>query len=429
MNEDRKGVPMNTIQEAMKLAENNETEQAIARLKEYEKIASDDELYTISELYLQWGFLIEARTILEKLLEKYPEETDLKLSLSDIFIESQEDELAITILSEIDNDDPGYIQALIQLADLYQAQGLFEVSEQKLFEAKQLAPNEVIIDFALGELFFSIGEYLKAITYYEKVIPKQTSVGHVNIEDRLGEALAAVGEYEKALTYFKEEENPDPDKLFKHGITAHQADRNDIAMKAWEHVIEIDSDYHTVYEQLAKVYVEEGMLEEAYKMVKKGIERDEYQKELFFTAGDIAHQLGYNNESENYIRQAIAIEPDYKEAILFMIELLKTREAYEDIIELITSIKQAGADDSLYDWELAKANVELELFDDALNSYQEAYNSLQQDSDFLKEYGYFLTEEGRIQEAIQVFEKYIAEEPMDEDVVSYVERLKLDVEQ
>ena len=51
-----------------------------------------------------------------------------------------------------------YIQVPYYLeADLYQLQGMPEVSERKLLQAKELLPNEVIIDFALGELFYQQG--------------------------------------------------------------------------------------------------------------------------------------------------------------------------------------------------------------------------------------------------------------------------------
>lgn len=409
---------------AVKLVENDQTKKAITLLNNYLQKATDDEKFTIAELYLQWGFLQEARQLLEELLHQYPDETDIKISLADIFIEMEEDEPAITLLNEISEDDPAYIQALIQLADLYQAQGLFEVSENKLLAAKQLSPGEVIIDFALGELYFSIGEYLKAINYYEKVKLKQDEVANISIDDRLGESLAAAGEYEQALTFFKDDGTENADKLFKQGVTAFQTDRNDIAIKAWEHVLEIDEDYHTVYYQLANAYQEEGMVEEAFKTAKKGIERDEYNKELYFIAGSIAHQLGQKGESKELIREAIALDPDYKEAVLFLIEFLKEDEDYKEITELIREIKKTGADDPLYDWELARAFNEMELFDDALKCYQEAYNSLNQDSDFLKEYGYFLTEDGRTKEAIPIFESYVLLQPLDEDAEAYLYRLK-----
>lgn len=415
---------METIMEAVQLMENKQTEKAIKLLESYLPKADEEERYTIAEIYIQWGFLQEASTILNELLQKYPNESELKIMLADIYIELEDDEPAINLLNEIGEEDPTYIQALIQLADLYQTQGLFEVAEQKLLDAKQVEPNEVIIDFALGELLFSIGEYRKAIIYYNKIIPKTKEVANISIIDRLAEAYAASGEYELALSYFQDVNNENPDTLFKYGITAYQAGRKDIAIKAWEHVIEMDTYYHTVYSQLAKVYDEEGRPEEAYTTAKAGIEVDEFNKELYFLAGVLAHQLNHAQESEKWVREAVALDPDYKEAVLFLIEIFKTRGELSAIIELITEIKKTGADDSLYEWEIAKAYNEIESYDNALKHYKEAYNSLNQDSDFMKEYGYFLTEEGRVEDAIPVFETYIAQQPLDDEVEAFLNRLK-----
>jgi len=354
----------------------------------------------------------------------YPDENNIKIILADIYIELEDDERAINILSDIDIDDPTYIQALLQLADLYQAQGLFEVAEQKLLTAKQLEPNEVIIDFALAELLFSTGAYQKAITYYEKVKLKAEEIATISINERLAEAYAATGEYEIALQYFQNIDNENADALFKYGFTASQANRQDIAIKVWEQVIKNDPYYHTVYDQLAKAYEEEELIEEAYKTAKKGLKIDEYNKELYFYAGALAHQLSKNAESESYIREAIALDPDYKEAIMFLIKMLKEKDKFTDIIDLITNIKTAGANDPLYEWELARAFVETESYKNALKHYTEAYNSLNQDSEFLKEYGYFLIEEGRMREAISILESYLIQQPLDMEVEEYLERLK-----
>ncbi|WP_461179468.1 tetratricopeptide repeat protein [Virgibacillus ainsalahensis] len=411
--------------EAVNLVENNQINEAIELLENYLPLADEEEKYTIAELYKQWGFLQESSAILNDLLQQYPEETDIKILLADIYTELEDDETAINLLNEIKDDDPAYIQALIQLADLYQAQGLFEVAEQKLLTAKQYDPNEVVIDFALGELLFSIGEYRKAITYYEKIIPKTKELANVSINDRLAEAHAASGEYELALQFFQDAESENPDSLFKYGFTAYQAERKDIAIKSWEHVIEIDAYYHTVYYQLSKVYEEEGMIKEAYNTARKGLEIDEFNKELYFLAGVLAHQLDEDSESVTLVQEAIALDPDYKEAILFLIELYKTVENFSGIVELILELKNTGADDSVYDWELARAYNELESYEDALNYYKEAYNGLKDDSDFLKEYGYFLVEEGRTEKAIPVFEAYLEQIPMDEETVEFLNRLRL----
>ncbi|MCG3418853.1 tetratricopeptide repeat protein [Oceanobacillus jordanicus] len=416
---------METIMEAVHLMEAKQTEKAIQLLEGYLPTADPEEKYTIAELYMQWGFLQEASEILDELLQLYPEESELKITLADIYIELEKDEYAIELLNEVKEDDEAYVQVLIQLADLYQAQGLFEVAEQKLLNAKQVAPNEPIIDFALAELLFSIGEYRGATTYYDKVASMDIKeLANVSIDDRRAESLAASGEYEKALEIYQGQEMENSDSLFKYGVTANQADRKDIAIKAWERVVETDPYYHTVYQKLAGAYEEEGLEKEAYETAIKGLKNDEFNKELYFMAGQLAHKLDKNDESEKWMREAVAIDPDYKEGVLFLIELLKNNENFKGIIELVGEIKSIGASDPLYEWELARAYNEAELYKDALNHYKEAYNSLNQDSDFMKEYGYFLTEEGRVQEAIPVLESYMAQQPLDDDVEGFLSRLK-----
>ncbi|MFD2045858.1 tetratricopeptide repeat protein [Ornithinibacillus salinisoli] len=415
---------MDTIMRAISLMENNQNEEAIEQLENYLPNANEDEKYTIAELFIQWGLLDEAKGILQDLLMLFPEESDLKLMLADIFIEQENDVEAINLLSEVNDQDDSYTQALVQLADLYQAQGLHEVAEQKLLQAKQISPNEVIIDFALGELYFYIGESNKSVSYYERVAQKTNEIASISIRERLAEVYADVGEYEKALELYQQEEPENVDALFKYGITAFQADRKDIAIHVWEKVIEKDSYYHSAYFQLAKAYEAEELIKQAYDTAKKGIKVDEFNKELFLYAGRLAHKLGLDTECEDYVRQSIALDVDYKEAVLFLVELLKENNKQSEIVELIQETKHTGADDPIYEWELARAYREIELFDDALNQYNEAYNSLQHDSDFLKEYGYFLIEEGRTDKAVNVFESYLVHQPLDEEIREYVERIR-----
>lgn len=414
---------MDTILRAVELVEDNKIEKGLRLLKGYVPKANDDEKFTIAELYLSWGFLDEAKVILENLLSKYPDESDLRLRLADIYIEKEEDESAISILNEIDEDDPSHIQALLQLADLYQVQGLFEVAEQKLLKAKQIAPNELIIDFALGELYFSVGVYNKAVIYYEEVSKEYDMLADVSIKDRLAESLAGIGKYEKALEYFKEGKEKSPDKYFKYGVTATQAERNDIAISAWKKVIELDPYYHSVYENLAKAFQNEGMYKEAFEMAKNGIRHDSFNKELYFLAGSIAHQL-QNEESEEFLREAIALDPDYTEATLFLVQTLKDQNRFHEIIELLESSKSMGTEEPLYDWELARAYKEEERYKEALESYREAYLHLKDDPDFLKEFGYYLTEEGLVSEAIPVFKQYLSISPDDFTVEEFVLRLE-----
>src|SRR5690625_4368916 len=264
-----------------------------------------------------------------------------------MYIELEKDEQEINLLNEIDKNDSFYLQSLLHLADLYQAQGLFEVSEQKLLEAKKLDPEEKVIDFALGELLFSIGQYSRSIPFYERVALQFTEINHVQINERLAESHALIGHYEKALAYYGELNPEDPDTLFKYGFTAFQQDRNDIAINVWKKLIEKDPYYHTVYPELALAMKEEGLLDEALQIVEQGLTYDEFNKELFYFASQLASSLQQGSNAIDYLNKAIALDPEYHDAIMMIIKLYTENEQFGEIIELLTRIKETGTNDPI----------------------------------------------------------------------------------
>lgn len=414
---------MEIIQQAAQWVEEGKVEEAVAFLQEEAKTATDDTLFAIIDAFYEWGFFEEAIVLLETLLKKYPDEGELMILLADMFIELERDDEAIEQLNQLDASDSHYVQALLQLADVYHAQGLFEVAEQKLLEAKELEANEPVIDFALGEFLFAIGQSNRAIPFYEKVLEKLSDINGIEVQERLAESHAALGHYETALEYFKSLESDHPDVLFKYGFTAAQQNRNDIAIQAWRELLELDPYYHTVYAELAIALKEEGQIEEALETAKKGLEQDEFHKELYMIAGELSIQLQQHEAAIEYLQEALVLDYDYQKAVILLVDLYKSEGKQEAIIELLTSTQEMGADDPLYDWELARAYEEDEQYKEALAAYDKAYPLLGHDSAFLKEYGYFLTEEGQLAKAKTVLDSYLEFEPLDEDVRAFSERL------
>src|SRR5690625_4013715 len=415
---------MEKIVDAIQLFDEGKTNEALDLLKQLSEKASDDQKFAIAELYDEYGFMDEGIKLLEELLHKYPKEGQVLIKLAEMYIELEQDDLAIHLLNELSKEDDFYVQSLLHLADLYQSQGLFEVSEQKLLEAKNLKPEEIIIDFALGELLFSIGLYHRAIPFYEKAV-KEKEINGVNIIDRLAECNASLGNYEQALHLYNELQSENTDTLFKHGLIAKQLERNDIAIHSWKKLRSIDPHYYTVYYELANVLKEEGLLEEAYETVMDGLSYDEFNKELYLLGAQLSIHLSKKDEGIKYVKQAISLDSDYKQAILFLIQLYKEEHLYSEIINVIQSLKKEGSEDPIYDWELARAYVEEEMYDAALKAYEDVFLYLGHDSVFLKEYGYFLIEEGQIDKASSVLTTYMAKEPLDEETAALLERLNI----
>lgn len=414
------------IEEAIQLVESGNVEKGLEELNSLQKNATHDEKYTIAECYVNWGLLSEAKELVDELLLLYPDEGQLYILAAEIFIDLENEEEAIDLLHEVKDDDPSYIQSLVLLADLYQLQGLDEVAEKKLLDAKKRAPNEILIDFGLGEFYLSKGEYKKSIPYYRSVLHQEEKIGDRNVHLCLAEALSMSGEFEEAFELYDKglKDKADLHSLFGFGFAAYQIERYEIAISKWQEVKDIDPEYAGVYIHLAKAYEQEGAVDEALQIAREGIKVDEFNKELFLYAGKLALKISKRAEAESLLRGAITLDPGYIEAVLTLTKLFIHEERFEDVVDCITYSNEFGEYDPHFDWDLGTAKKELELYKDALNHYQNAYNAFKDNVNFLEEYAQFLLEEGMRQDAAKMFKRILTLDPTRTNIEEELIRLE-----
>ncbi|QNU34844.1 tetratricopeptide repeat protein [Geobacillus sp. 44C] len=404
---------MKRIEEIVRLVENGEVDKALALVPDIKKNGSDEEKYELADYLYSWGMLEEAKELLEELSLRYPDEGEVRLFLAEVYTELEEEEKALEILEQIDEDDPLFARACLIAADLYQMQGLEEVSERKLQQAYEKMPDEPIIQFALAELYFSMGQYPKSIPFYEKVLKKEKTIAGTHIPERLAEALSLCGEFEQALPYYDEalQEKIDSRTLFSYGFTAFQAEYYRTAIEKLSELKELDPEYVPLYLYLAKAYEQEGQLEKSYEIAKEGIHVDEWNKELLLYAGKVALKLKKPDEAESWLRKAIEIDQGYIEALTTLCALLLHQERYEEVVSCLEEAMKQGEYDPQFEWDLARAKHKLEMYSDALNHYREAYTFFKDNVDFLEEYGYFLIEEGNRERAKEIFQQIVRLDP------------------
>lgn len=414
---------MDFVQLALFHFEQNESEQAIKLINDLLPTASSREKFEVAYILYDFGFTSRAKTIIHELLDENPENSDYKILLADIFIATEQDDEAIHLLHDIPATDENYLPSLIQLADLYQAQGLYEVAEQKLFEAKQINQEEQIIDLALAELYFTSGEFNRCIQLYEQIIKEADNIGGISITARLAESYAAIGKYEKAFSYFEQISDEDPDFLFKHGLMAFHLERYSVAIQKWERLIEIDPYYYSVYQFLGEAYYVEGMLNKAHEITVEGLNFDEHNDELYFLAAKIALKRRAEEDALQYIERAIELNPDHREYVTLYIERLRKSLHDEKVVSFLRDLLANDIYDPLFEWELAKSLYELDRLEEALPYYEKVYKHFEEDPVFLHEYGYFLMELGNMDKAKNILLKYIEKEPMDEDTIEFLNRM------
>lgn len=416
---------MERVNEIITLLENGEQAKALEYYQSILNKGTNEERFVLGEELFQLGFLEEAKALFQILLKAYPEEGELLVLLAETELELGREEEAIHLLEQMNPEDASYPQALLLLADLYQMDGLFEVSEQKLLQAKNILPNEQIIDFALGELYSEQGRIVDAINAYKLVLTSQTFVGGVSVNARIADNLSAGGAFEEAIGYYEKslEEKIEINTLFNLALTAQQAGVSTVAISRFEEVKALDPSFQSLYLYLAKAYEQEEMLQEAYDNVIEGIKVDEFNKELFLYSGKLALKLGKEMEAENHFRESLAIDPEYTEAVLLLNKLFLTQDRFEDIIELIQLMESQDIEEPQLYWDAAKAYQGIEEYSKALNKYQLAYTYFKELPDFLYDYGYFLLEEGKQKDAAEIFSMLLETDPSNEEYIEIMHRL------
>ncbi|MBU8879089.1 tetratricopeptide repeat protein [Bacillus sp. FJAT-29790] len=416
---------MDKVNNIMSLLENGRHEEAIQHYKQILLNGSHEERFVLGEELFQFGFIEEAKALFERLLESYPEEGELLVLLAETHIDLGKEDEAILVLERINDDDPSYPQSLLLLADLYQMEGLYEVSEQKLLKAKGILPNEVIIDFALGELYAEQGKFLEATKAYEKVLRTDDVIAGINVNQRMAEVLSVGGAFEEAMAYYEKalDDKIEINTLFSYAFTALQAGFNRTAIEKFNELKELDPEYHSLYLNLARAYELENELENSSHAVKMGIQQDEFNKDLYFYGGKLALKMGKEDEAEQLMREALALDPEFTEAAVTLTKLFLKQERYEDVLDIAGLLNDFEEEEPRILWDAAIAYQQLEEFSQALNKYQSAYTFFKEQPEFLSDYGYFLIEEGKRAEAAEIFNKLIIMDPSNIEYQDVLQRL------
>ncbi len=386
---------------------------------------SPEQQYEIAELFMQYGYLNEANRVLEHLQFLFPEEAQILIDKAAVLIELGEEDEALELLMSIQPEAPEYAQSLLILADYYQMQGLYEVAEKRINEAIELLPNEALLQFAKAELLFETGRFTEAARIYEELHEIDKSIAGVLLAERLAEVYRSGGAYETALDFYMEalEEKVTPDLLFGSGYAAFQSEKYELATKQLEDLKELDPDYFSAYLLLAESYAMIDDNKRAYAVIKEGIKRDEYEKTFYLFAGKIAVKNGLANEAVQYLMQAIALDPEYIEAIIVIMSIYAQEDRMSEIIDLYEEMERNHFSFSSILPFVADAYVKDEQYERAYEIYKVAYNEFKEDASFLEKYCYFLIEEGKRQEAREVVNQLIALEPFAEQWVDLLDSL------
>ncbi|WP_442760731.1 tetratricopeptide repeat protein [Paucilactobacillus nenjiangensis] len=384
----------------------------------------DDTLYSLAEELYGLGFLNQSRRTYLKLLEKYPDEDQLRTALADIAIDEGESDEALSYLDQINEDSPAYLESLLVAADLYQTQELFEVSERKLLNAYEIAPDEPVVLFALPEFYYMMGQYEQAIPYYFDLIKSgETTFAQVDLAGRIGTAEAQRGHFEQALGYLEQvkPEFQTSDVKFQTGFTQLQLKQTKDAIETLENLREEDPQYATLYQPLAQAYQQDNDEEQALQTLKEGMGVDEYNENLYEYAADVASHLDEEQLVGEYLLDAYQINPENLSIVLKYSNWLLKQNQYSANVELLKPIiEQDEVDPQMY-WNLAISYQHTEKLELAGQYFEAAQPFFTDQPDFLRQATYYYREMGQFDQMLETLRKYVALVPDDAEMALMLE--------
>ncbi|WP_059105122.1 tetratricopeptide repeat protein [Shouchella shacheensis] len=419
---------MNLQERVLEAIERGDVEAGLEILDQAMDTSDHEQKYQVAELFYELGHVEKAEKLVEELMVLYPDEGSLYVLAAEMKIDADKEDEAIELLSDIHEDDDAFLQAQLLLADLYQLQALDEVAEQKLLFAREKAPEEIILTYALGEFYLEQGAYNKAIPYLKQAHYTKEDVGGVNVGLKLAEAYSANGQFEDALSLYQQSAKDEftPTTMFNFGFTAYQHGDYTVAIEQLEGVKTLDADFTSVYLPLARAYEAENRLDEALEVLRDGMGMDEFNDSLYLLAGKLSLKKQDLDQAEGYLRQAVALNPSNMEALQTLSAYLRAQERSEDLLDLLEHTSSYGETDAMLTWYEAFARADQEEYHQAAQLYEEAYATFYEDTDFLSEYGQFLLEEGKRTRAVDLLQKARALDPGRADVTELLESLAED---
>lgn len=394
---------------------------AAARGTFRQALANDDDemLFSLGEELYGMGFLSEARRVYLTLLQRYPDEDELRTNLATIAIDEGHNDEALSYLAQVQPDSPACLESLLVAADLYQTEEEFEITEQKLREAYQLASDEPAVEFACGEFYFLVGRFDEAIRYYFDLIKHgYTDFAKVDIAGRLGMCYAQSGQFKQALGYLQQVKPAyrTSDIRFQTGLTELHLGQVDPAIKTLQELIKDDAQYASAYPALAQALVKQNKYQQALQVVQEGLGVDQYNEHLYAQAAEIVSHLGNAKLMRKYLTKAHELDPDNLTITLQFSNFLLHQHDDQENVDLLSPLVDEDEVDPQIDWNLARSYQRLEQFDQAGKYFQAAAPTYQDNQLFLKELIGFYQETGQREQLLAALHSYLTLEPADTEM-------------
>ena len=385
------------------------------------KALDEDEpevLASLAENLMGLGFTDLAKDVYRSLIARFPKEDLFKIYLAEILLNDGKDDDGLSLLYDIPEDSPSYLDSLLVQADYYQTNGLLETAYSKLKKAAKIAPDEDVVKFGLAELDYLSGRYEQALDLYRDLLKRQSTFSEINLNDRLFQTLAKLGRYEEASEVIDQHGGDilDIDSKYQAALIMLAVGKNDQAIKYLDEVIDQSPDYVNAYRLLATAYENKNDDDQTLRSAQAGIAYNELDPVLYSKSASAAVRLNDFSTAEDLLQKGLKFLPEDIDLLLQLSNVYLQEGKYEENLQLFKEVDEDNLDPQAH-WNLALSYQALEQDDQAKSEFLLAYPEFQNNADFLKQMIRFFNTEANSQQVVkELLTRYLKLEPEDTEM-------------
>ena len=208
-------------------------------------------------------------------------------------------------------------------------------------KAIQIDPNNADAHTSLGSLLEGIGRTDEALMHFNEAIRinPNSSEAHNN----LGNLLLHKGNYDEAVRQYSEalQINPHQAEVYNNLGTAFILKGNmKKAIEFYQKSLQEKSDYLDAIENLKNARINQKSLEDLLMKIQQSTKTDPVNPTLYTKLGDVYRQLGEYDESIGQYQKAIAIQPNYVQAMYGLVLIYSNRQEYVKALDVLQKIRQ-----------------------------------------------------------------------------------------
>lgn len=383
-------------------------------------------LASLAENLTDLGFTNLSKQVYRALIAKFPKEDLFKVYLAEILLNDGDDDDGLSLLYNVSESSPAYVDSLLVQADYYQTNGLLETAKTKLLKALKIDPDEDAIKFGLAELDYLSGKYEEALPIYQDLIKRQNNFSEVNLNQRIFQTLAKLGQYEDASKIIKEhsEDILDIDSKYQAGLVMLSVGDYDQAIKYLDSVIEQSPDYVNAYPLLAEAYEHKHDDNQVLHAAQTGLAYNELDQVLYSKGARAAANLKDFKTAEKLLKKGLKVAPDNNDLRLQLSNLYLSEHKDKENLDLFASLDDDDIEPQAY-WNMAISYERMDNSDKAKSEFLLAYPEFKDNSTFLKQMIRFFSTEANSDEIVkQLLERYLKLVPEDDEMQDLYNQLQ-----